>query len=207
MYFSLFFENLPWTQLGYFLEHWLDSWDKLFDREFSESLNLEPRRLRTCMAVYILWIILWIFEAVTIITFQIIFQTPTAQMTHFPHNFICNTAPHLPSLPPLPPCIHPSHIHTPISHHPQTHVPNFVPNFSHFAPGFLPPSFLPPSHPVPVQYPLNPMHNQLPIQYVYVPIFWSSLIKSDWTQLANIYIFSKITAIHTYIHRNWLGMW
>ena len=50
------------------------------------------------------------------------------------------------------------------------HVPNFVPNFSHFAPGFSPPSFFPPSHPVPVQYPPNPMHNQLPIQYVYVPM-------------------------------------
>ena len=47
------------------------------------------------------------------------FHTPTAQASHLPLPFIHDSAPHLPSPPPLPPHVHPTHLscmHSPTLH-------------------------------------------------------------------------------------------
>ena len=93
------------------------------------------------------------------------FHTPTTQ---FPCHFICDTTPHLPSPPPLPPHIHPSNlpcIHTPILH--QGHPPQTTaPNFPHFSPGLMHqyPPYFQSQHPVPIQYVYlpSPLHPTVP---------------------------------------------
>ena len=100
------------------------------------------------------------------------FHTPTAQASHLPLPFICDSTPHLPSPPPLPPHVHPTHlpcIHSPILHHNSQTNPHFTPGFfpQHHPPPFY---YNPPLNQVPILYPIpNPIQNPVPIQYIYLP--------------------------------------
>ena len=100
------------------------------------------------------------------------FCTPTAQTSQ---HFIHDTAPHLPSPPLLPQCVHPVHllcIHSPTLHNnfPQTNILHFSCSALGFLPQHPPYYFNPHSNPVPISYPLpNHLQNHTPVQYVYLP--------------------------------------